>query len=265
MFKKIYYINLEHRNDRREHVENEIKKINFKGPIERINAAYGKNLDLSLIPSNLFTKKAIKTTTDISQLFNMTTMTKGGMGVALSHKWIYEKTLTGIEDYVLILEDDITIVDNFMEKLEAILKDMPKFDIFYLGYHNKVDKISVFNKHSDVPSKIWGLFGYIINKKAAKRLIEVFPLTKQIDTDIPKCFNDLDVYALHINKRIILSPTSQESFKFGSDIQFSRESFDNIDGDICQHFMSFIYFVIFIVIVYIIYKYQLNKKTSLLN
>jgi GR25 family glycosyltransferase involved in LPS biosynthesis len=103
MFKKIYYINLEHRTDRKENVENEISKINFKGPIERINAAYGKNLDLSLIPSNLFTEEAIKSTTDKTQLYNMRTMTKGGMGVALSHKWIYEKTLKGNEDYVLIL------------------------------------------------------------------------------------------------------------------------------------------------------------------
>jgi GR25 family glycosyltransferase involved in LPS biosynthesis len=260
MFKKIYYINLEHRNDRREHVENEINKINFKGPIERINAAYGKNLDLSLIPSNLFTEEAIKTTTDKSLLYNMSTMTKGGMGVALSHKWIYEKTLTGKEDYVLILEDDITIVDNFMEKLEDMLKDMPKFDIFYIGYHNKIDRIAPFNKHSDVPDKILGLFGYIINKKAAKRLLEVFPLSKQIDTDIPSCFNDLDVYAVHTKKRIILSPTSQESHKFGSDIQFSREAFGNTDGNNWEHFMSFIYFVTIIVIVYIIYKYQLIKN-----
>lgn len=259
MFKKIYYINLEHRTDRRENVENEIKKLNFKGPIERINAAYGKNLDLTLIPSNLFTEEAIKSTTDKSQLYNMQTMTKGGMGIALSQKWIYEKTLTGVEDYVLILEDDITIEDNFMKKLDDILKDMPKFDIFFLGYHVKIDKIAPFNKHSDVPDKIWGTFGYIINKKAAKKLLEVFPLTKQIDSQIPDCFNELKVYAVHPNKKIILSPLSQESHKFGSDIQFSREAFGNIGDDISQHFMSFIYFVIFIVIVYIIYKYQVNK------
>jgi len=265
MFKKIYYINLEHRADRKENVENEISKINFKGPIERINAAYGKNLDLSLIPSNLFTEEAIKSTTDKTQLYNMRTMTKGGMGVALSHKWIYEKTLTGDEDYVLILEDDITIDDNFMEKLENILKDMPKFDIFYIGYHSKIDKVSPFNKHSDVPSEIWGLFGYIINKKAAKRLLEVFPLSKQIDSQIPECFHDLKVYAVHPNKKIILSPTSQESDKFGSDIQFSREPFGNTDDNIWQHFISFIFFVIFIVIFYIIYKYQKKQSFILVN
>jgi GR25 family glycosyltransferase involved in LPS biosynthesis len=262
MFKKIYYINLEHRTDRKENVENEISKINFKGPIERINAAYGKNLDLSLIPSNLFTEEAIQTTTDKSLLYNMSTMTKGGMGVALSHKWIYEKTLTGKEDYVLILEDDVTIDDNFMEKLEDMLKDMPKFDIFYIGYHNKIDRIAPFNKHSDVPDKIWGLFGYIINKKAAKRLLEVFPLSKQIDTDIPSCFNDLDVYAVHPDKKIILSPTSQESHKFGSDIQFSREAFGNIENDSFEYLTSFIIAGMIIIISYVMYKYLLNNNIN---
>jgi GR25 family glycosyltransferase involved in LPS biosynthesis len=258
MFKKIYYINLEHRTDRKKHVENEINKINFNGPIERINAAYGKNLDLSLIPSNLFTQDAVKSTTDKTQLYNTSTMTKGGMGVALSHKWIYEKTLTGEEDYVLILEDDITVVNDFMKKLNEILKVMPKYDILYIGYHNKVDKVAPFNENSDIPQQIWGLFGYIINKKAAKKLLEVFPLTKQIDTEIPISFNDLNVYALRIEKRLILSPTSQESDKFGSDIQFSREAFTDTNDNIFQNFVLFITFVVFVFVFYIIYTYQLD-------
>ena len=137
MFKKIYYINLENRKDRREHVENEIKKINFNGPIERVNAAYGKNLDLKLIPSNLFTKEAINSTTNKKDISNTKTMTKGGMGVALSQKWVYEKILCGEEDYALILEDDVTIPNNFMTKLEETLKKVKYFDMLCLGYHIK--------------------------------------------------------------------------------------------------------------------------------
>jgi len=227
MFKKIYYINLEHRLDRKNNVELQLKKINCNCPVERINAAYGKNLDLKTIPKNLFTEYAKTSTKNKSDINNTQTMTKGGMGVAMSQKWIYEKVLFGKEDYVLILEDDIEIPDNFIEKLKKSIAKIPEYDMLWLGYHTKINL--ELHKDYDVPYKIWGLFGYIINKKAAKHLLEIFPLNKQIDSEIPRVFNSLKVYALKRNNRLIFSDLSQDSFnKFGTDIQFNRESFGNV-------------------------------------
>jgi len=253
MFKKIYYINLEHRTDRNENVENQLKKINFNGPIERINAAYGKNLDLKLIPNNLFTKESIQSTTNKNDIGNCRTMTKGGMGVSISQKWIYEKILCGTEDYALILEDDVTITDNFITKLEEQLKNIPEYDILWIGYHSKVDvspDIKSNNDYYDIPVILYGLFGYIINKKAAKRLIEMFPITNQIDSEIPKIFPELKVYALKMENRLITSPKSQDASEFGSDIQFSREAFGNIRNN-CDNtlFIVISIFVIFIILV----------------
>ena len=256
MFKKIYYINLEHRADRREHVEKEIKKINFNGPVERVNGAFGKNLDLSLVPSNLFTNDAIKSTTNKADISNTSTMTKGGMGVALSQKWVYEKILCGDEDYALILEDDITIPDNFMDKLNETLKKVKYFDMLWIGWHIKNDLKTGGENELDVPNQIWGLFGYIINKKAAKAIIEIYPITKQIDSEIPKTFPNLVVYAVKKDDRMILSPTSEESTQFGSDIQFDREAFENISkGNYCDTRL-FIVISVFIIIMALL----LNKK-----
>lgn len=230
MFKKIYYINLEHRLDRKKNVEEQLQKIKFKGKVERINAAYGKNLNLSLVPFNLFTKEAIFATTRKNDIENTQTMTKGGMGVALSQKWIYEKILTGDEDYALIMEDDIEITDNFMNNLQNIIKRIPDYDILWIGYHVKQNHWAsdMQNSGLDIPEKIWGLFGYIINKKAAQKLIEMFPVSKQIDTEIPQIFPDLKVYAVKEDDRLILSDPSETANKFGTDIQFDREDFQNI-------------------------------------
>ena len=256
MFKKIYYINLEHRTDRKKNVENQINKINFKGPIERINAAYGKNLNLTLIPPNLFTNDAIKSTTNKNDIANTKTMTKGGMGVALSQKWIYEKILCGEEDYALILEDDITISDNFMDKIQEILKKVKYFDMLWLGYHVKYDLKTGGENELDNPLKIYGLFGYIVNKKAAKRIIEIYPISKQIDGEIPQVFQDLVVYAVKKEDRIILSPTSEDSSQFGSDIQFNREGFENTSkGNYCDKRL-FIVISVCIIILFLL----LNKK-----
>jgi GR25 family glycosyltransferase involved in LPS biosynthesis len=246
MFKKIYYINLDHRKDRKDNVDSQLKKINFSGPVERINAAYGKNLDLDLIPSNLFTKEAIADTTNKKLINNTSKMTKGGMGVSLSQRWIYEKVLCSNDDYVLILEDDITIPDNFMEKLENKLKNIKEFDILFLGYHLKYDSNS--DKHYDYPEKIWGLFGYIINKKAAKHLIEMFPITRQIDTEMHKIFKNLKVIALKEDEKLVLSPVSQDQSQFTSDIQFSREAFTDLkDIDWAG------YFIIMVLVIGVIY------------
>lgn len=226
MFKKIYYINLDHRKDRKENMDKQFEKINFSGPIERVSAANGKNLDLELIPTNLFTKEAIDATTNKDLIYNTNTMTKGGMGCSLSQKWMYEKILCGTDDYVLILEDDITISDNFNDKLKEKLEKMENFDILYLGYHKKDDKM--VGAYYDYPEKIWGTFGFIINKKAAKNLIEIFPLTNQIDSELPKIFKNLNVLALKEHERLITSPQSHESSLFPSDIQYNREKFINL-------------------------------------
>lgn len=242
MFKKIYYINLDHRLDRKENIEKQIKKMNFSGPVERISAAYGKNLDLKLIPENLFTKEAVDATTNKDLINNTTTMTKGGMGCSLSQKWIFEKVLCGNEDYILILEDDITVPDNFSEELGKKLEKIKDFDILYLGYHFKVNNKTELSY--DEPSKIWGTFAYIINKKAAKKLIEIFPLTNQIDTELPKCFKNLKVCALKENERLITSPQSDDTSQFTSDIQFSREAFTNlIDIDWMNYFIIIVFVI----------------------
>ena len=99
------------------------------------------------------------------------------------------------------------------------------FDILWIGYHIKVN--ASVGKDFDIPEKIWGLFGYIINKKAAKKMVELYPITNQVDSEIPKVFPELVVLAVKEDDRLILSPTSEESTQFGSDIQFNREGFIN--------------------------------------
>jgi len=260
MFKKIYYINLDHRTDRKKNVEDQLKKINFKGPIERISAAYGKNLNLSLIPSNLFTEEAINATTRKDDIINTVSMTKGGMGVAMSQKWIYEKVLYGDENYALILEDDIDIADDFMYKLKYLIRNIPDYDILWIGYHVKHNHWAsdIQNSDLDVPEKVWGLFGYIINKKAAKKLIEIFPISNQIDSEIPKVFPDLKVYALKEESRLVFSDQSEVANKFGTDIQFDREGFENI-FNMCGNNIIFYIIPIIISIYFILFFY---KSTS---
>jgi GR25 family glycosyltransferase involved in LPS biosynthesis len=227
MINKIYYINLDRRTDRYEHINNELKKINYIGPIEKISAIDGKTLNINNLSNTLITDEGKNDALDKNKGMYYI-LTPGAVGCALSHLNIYNKIIEEIDDnnYVLILEDDITIDNNFMNKLNNYINKMPQFDILFLGYHHtdanlEENENEIYGK----PNKIWGLFGYLINKKAAIEIKKIFPLIYQIDTEMPKIFNNLSVF--YLKDKLIISDESQLiNSKFGTDTQI-REDFKN--------------------------------------
>jgi len=244
MIKKIYYINLDKRPDRNKHTLNEIKKLNINN-VERITAIDGKSLDIMNISNDLITTEgkedALDNTKGLYYIF-----TRGAIGCALSHLLIYNKVIDELQDdeYALILEDDIYIDNDITNKLKYYINKIPKFDILFLGYHNHADAIEydVYGK----PGKIWGLFGYIINKKAASEIKKVYPLRYQIDTEMPKIFKNLNVF--YLNEKLILSDVSQYTeSKFPTDTQ-TRELFNN---DVSEYILVILLLLLFIVIRFI--------------
>jgi len=220
IFSKILYINLDRRQDRKQNVLEQLDKAKIKSPeyeVERIPGVDSKTLDFNNLSRQLFTEKAIDSAVNKKGMY--VTMTTGAIGCALAHRNAYLSVLNSDTDKTLILEDDITIDEDFLNKLNSYKNEIPDFDILWLGYHGKSNRKQI-NDICDIPGdKLYGLFGYIINKKAAKKLLTIFPLTSQIDTEIPKIFPDLKVYALTEDKRLIHSPPSQENTEFGTDIQ----------------------------------------------
>lgn len=263
MFTKIMYINLERRMDRKKNIEEQLKLINYKGPVERINAIDARHLNIPNLSDKLITRKGINSALNKNNGL-YTFLTKGAIGCALSHRIAWEKVIKGNDEYVLILEDDIWFDKYFNKKLENIMKIVPSYDILYLGnsgYYNNLE-----GRYLDIPNLVYGLFAYIINKKAATLLLNVFPITYQLDTEISKKFNYLKVYTLKYDKnsssidyRIIFSELSQNSITYGTDIQH-REYFSNTNEklettDNCNSVI-----LLFVFGIVIVYLYLRNKK-----
>ena len=226
MFSKIFYINLDRRPDRKQNIIDELSQIKYTGPIERITAVDGRGFTKENMPKNLFTPEAINNAFDKTKgLYYV--MTKGAAGCAMSHHNIYQKIIkeSNNTEKTLILEDDVKITDNFIPKLNGYLRTIPDYDILFLGYHLQTTKSpEIFNP----VEKIWGLFGYIINKKAAIQILSIFPLKYQIDSEMPKIFKNLKVFSLREDLRLITSDESQNTqSQFGSDAQI-REGFINL-------------------------------------
>jgi hypothetical protein len=160
---RIYYVNLEERKDRRESIENELKKLELTN-FTRVNAVYGKKLpkkerDFWCQRKNFFT------------FAKEPNRILGRVGCLLSHLNTLELALKEWEKYkkpILILEDDCKFL---------IEKDIEFFipndcDIFYLGglYWYTDDNIHCTNYYDPfinikMPLKIACTFSYILLDK----------------------------------------------------------------------------------------------------
>ena len=233
----------------------------YNNNVERIPGVDWKTLDFNNLSDELFTREAIDTALDNNGPLYVP-ITKGGIGVALAHRNAYLNVLGSKEEYVLILEDDIHICDKFTEKLNEYLKEIPNFDILFIGFHQITNDEDVnknnFNKCYLIPTNAWGLFGYIINKKAASELLKIFPLTHQIDTEISKSFPNLNVYCLQYDKRIIHSEGSATNIEFGTDVQIRETFYNTNDNDNNNKLLFYLLFGLIIII--IIYYYSTIKE-----
>ena len=91
--------------------------------IERFDAIYGKNLP----KDDMDIKKYFMDDNQRDKRLNYgIPLNPGQIGCALSHIKIWEEAYEKGYDYILILEDDAIIPDNFKEKINPILKSLPK-------------------------------------------------------------------------------------------------------------------------------------------
>jgi GR25 family glycosyltransferase involved in LPS biosynthesis len=251
MFTKILYINLDRRPDRNDHIHQQLQKINWTGDVERISAIDGRQLDLNSI-SHLISNRASQEASNTQKIEFApgSYMTKGAVGCALSHREAWNAILNGHHDKVLILEDDIRFDDNFNDKLVEYLSNIPDYDLLYIGYHETWTK-EQSGPHYRVPNDVvFGLYGYIVDKRIAKKLLDMFPIEGQIDSEIKKIYPDIKVYHVNEDQRIIHSDHSFNN-NLGTDIQVI-EGYENISNN---NYISIILIIIMIlIIIYLIQR-----------
>jgi GR25 family glycosyltransferase involved in LPS biosynthesis len=111
----------------------------------------------------------------------------------MSHKVIWEEVAAGRKELALVLEDDAVILPSFRDRIPLIVAELPEtWDILYLG-SGQYEIETAISPHLARPSRIFGLFGYVINWRGAERLLKrVFPLRYQIDTELWRNFSTLD-------------------------------------------------------------------------
>ena len=162
---RTFVLNLEHNTERKEYMQDLLKDI----PIdyEFFPAVYGKsitNID-QFYDSKLAEKKAKRQ------------LNVGEIGTAISHKNIYKKMIDENIEQALILEDDVTFLDGFIDVYKKIEKINVGNKIILLGtiVNKKIKKIwkkTLTPEYSMylVLNNYAGAYGYIIGLEAAKKI-----------------------------------------------------------------------------------------------
>jgi len=189
---KINIINLARRPDRKEQMINKMKLKNITN-YEFFEAIDGKKLKPSIFIKNLFKEND----------FNYR---KGIIGCSLSHYNLWHKLLNDDNNnYYVILEDDVTICDNFNKKLQKCLDIISKnnIELSYIGgfsIHNECININNINFSKIInPNQLNGTGGYIINKSACYKLIKYIEANSmKYAIDNTRIYtNCIDIYQLN--------------------------------------------------------------------
>jgi GR25 family glycosyltransferase involved in LPS biosynthesis len=229
MFTKVLWINLDRRTDRKIHMEKELKKIHLNCPTERVSAVDGRTLtkkDLEGLLDDNSIEQFLDTTD--KQFAPGSYMTKGAAGCVLSHYKCWNKIVNGNNDLVLVLEDDIIIDNNFIEKLNIYLKEIPNYDLLYIGYHDSLQKKKYTDNIHIPEGVVFGTFGYIISKNGAKKMLEMFPVKGQIDSQMSRTYSKIKAFNLNKGIDLIVSEDSRGS-TLGTDIQII-EKFQDLEN-----------------------------------
>jgi glycosyl transferase, family 25 len=137
--KHAFYINLEHRTDRRTHVENQLATIGI-----------------------------------LAQRFNAIQMENGAIGCSMSHLKLLQDALTNKLDHILIVEDDITFLNPelFKTQINNFFKNHGnKWDVVLLAGNNMPPYTNIDDTCIKV-SKCQTTTGYLVNGHYIKILMQ---------------------------------------------------------------------------------------------
>lgn len=203
LFKHTFFINLEHRKDRLEHVTEEFKKMGIKG--ERINAVKSAN---------------------------------GAIGCTLSHIRCLETAKQRNYEYVFICEDDITFTDPelFKEQIKKFHNNKEiNWDMLVIGGN----VLPPYHKVGDYCARIFNCqttTGYIVKKGMYDVLLENFKESSQKQMRNPVGPGISNPYALDIYwKKLqpqyfwwIITPTTVTQYENYSEIEKRVTNYDNL-------------------------------------
>lgn len=163
---------------------------------------------------------------------------KGIIGCAGSHLKIWNELIISELDIVIVLEDDITLAPNFINKLISCLNKLPpdNWDILFLGHflypqlrtendrEDKFPEVELWSKEDCIKKSMGGTIGYVIHKRGAMKMynhIREYGIYNAIDWVMFKN-NNANIYYCY--PHLVFSDCVTNNNKPDSDIQYDCSS-----------------------------------------
>lgn len=152
----------------------------------------------------------------------------GAVGCARSHYERWRALVDSAHRFALILEDDIDVISpDLCHALTEIFQRKREIEFCYLGSHECMRTVKAAGARVQLREvhrneTVSGLFGYVISRAAATRLIDsVFPLSEQIDVALNRLPWGLGKrWAVAFEAPLVMAPPSQ----YGSEVQIIGEN-----------------------------------------
>lgn len=222
---KTYVMNMERRPDRLQQFV-----IDNHESLEALQYSFFKGIDGQLVKPLPKTLKLFETGD-----YNYR---KGIVGCASSHIKIWNELIISELDVMIVLEDDVTLTSNFVEKLISALKSLPpnEWDILFLGHFlyphlrkkedrsDKTPTVEKWSKDRCCRDSMGGTIGYAIHKRGAMSMykhIQENGIYNAIDWVM---FKNESAKIFYCYPHIVFSECATNTITPDSDIQYDKSS-----------------------------------------
>ncbi len=202
---KIFIINLEHANERRESMERQMAALGLA--YEFIPAVYGKHLSAEEKTLKYDDRKAFR--------HQCRSLVNSEIGIALSHVNIYRKIIKDKIDVACILEDDVILPSNFKDMVEKVNNNINRYtpELVLLSPAETGRRgVDIGDGYQMMEYKN-GHFAtsYIINNLGAQALVkELYPIN-----DVADCWQRLHRHKIIDIKVLLPAMIVQDNEAFG--------------------------------------------------
>lgn len=151
-------------------------------------------------------------------------MTRQEVAVARSHIEAWKEVASGVEDYVLILEDDIwfrpgarSAIDRGWDAAKNRFLGNEELDLLYISYLDAggtADRRDICRDLFRPKRGLWFLSGYVLSQRAARKLLLAMPVKGPVDMWMNRRFDEIHTLALS-------SPAILQRRDSGSDNSYS--------------------------------------------
>ena len=197
--------------DRKKHIDEELSNLKF------IKIHFVNEYDQESITNEIDKFFFLRSRSEWNKRVNYYVKSNGGgrelkkseKSLCLKHYSAIKNILINNIDYALIIEDDIIFCDNFLDKLNNILKKIPDdWDLYYPNIYNKEYINNNYIMKRTHPAT-QGAYSYLINKKCCQQIIneiENNKIVNPIDFEYNWIFYKLNLNIYFENNQLITHP-----------------------------------------------------------